>query len=67
MWTISRMEARNICVFKKSPFSPLDQRGATAIEYALIIGLIAAVIIVPLTGVGGSLTTLFTSVAAGLP
>ena len=33
----------------------LDERGATALEYGLIAGLIAAVIIVALTAVSGSI------------
>lgn len=43
-----------------------NQVGATAIEYGLIIGLIAAVIVTVLTTMGGKLNTLFTSVATSL-
>jgi pilus assembly protein Flp/PilA len=38
------------------------QRGATAIEYGLIVGLIAVVIAAILVTTGGDLTSLFTSV-----
>lgn len=44
-----------------------DEEGATAIEYGLIVGLIAAVIIVILTTTGTKLQTLFTSVSNSLP
>lgn len=37
-------------------------RGATAVEYALIIGLIAVVIIVAVQALGGTLSGLFTNV-----
>jgi pilus assembly protein Flp/PilA len=37
-----------------------DQRGATAIEYDLIVALIGVVIIVSVTAVGHSLKTKFT-------
>lgn len=40
-----------------------EERGATAIEYGLIAGLIAVVIIAGLTLVGPELSTLFTTVA----
>jgi pilus assembly protein Flp/PilA len=44
-----------------------DERGATAVEYALMIGLIAVVIIVAVTALGSSLTALFESVADNPP
>ncbi len=37
-----------------------DEEGATAIEYGLIVGLIAAVIVVILTSTGTTLSSLFT-------
>lgn len=43
-----------------------DEDGATAIEYALIAGLIAVVLIVTLTGVGDSIKALFTKVSEEL-
>ncbi|MFV9474293.1 Flp family type IVb pilin [Advenella sp. RU8] len=36
-----------------------DEEGATAIEYALIAGLIAVAIIGALTALGGNISTLF--------
>jgi pilus assembly protein Flp/PilA len=44
-----------------------DEEGATAIEYALIAGLIAVAIIGALTAVGGKLTTLFDVIRDSLP
>jgi len=43
-----------------------DDRGATAVEYGLMVGLIAAVIVVAITALGGKLTTLFTSITTSL-
>ena len=43
------------------------ERGATAVEYGLLVGLIAVVIIVAVTALGGKLTALFASIAAKLP
>jgi len=42
-----------------------DERGATAIEYALIASLIGLVIIAAVGAVGSSLTGVFEDVAAG--
>jgi pilus assembly protein Flp/PilA len=42
-----------------------DDDGATAIEYALIAGLVSMAIIVGATQLGSSLSTAFTNVAAG--
>ncbi|MSO77709.1 MAG: Flp family type IVb pilin [Alphaproteobacteria bacterium] len=43
-----------------------DESGAAAIEYGLIAGLIAVVIIAGATTLGGTLNTLFTTVATTL-
>lgn len=40
-----------------------DESGATAIEYALIAGLISVVAITALTTLGGNLTTTFTTIS----
>jgi pilus assembly protein Flp/PilA len=39
-----------------------NQRGATAIEYAIIAGGIAAVLVGAIATLGGSVTTMWTSV-----
>ena len=43
-----------------------DQRGATAIEYGLIAGLIAVIIIAALGQLGGALNTKFNNVSNAL-
>jgi len=43
-----------------------DESGATAIEYGLIAGLIAVVIITAVTSVGTKLTSKFNSIATSL-
>jgi len=44
-----------------------EEEGVTAIEYGLIAGLIAVVIIAAVTQVGDKLKAVFTSVAQALP
>jgi len=48
---------------KKAPLFRKAQRGATAIEYGLIAGLIAVAIVVGASKLGGSLNTGFTNLA----
>jgi pilus assembly protein Flp/PilA len=43
-----------------------NEDGATAIEYGLIAALIAVAAVTALTAVGGSLTSVFTTVASDL-
>jgi pilus assembly protein Flp/PilA len=43
-----------------------DQEGATAVEYGLMVALIAAAIITAVTLIGTNLDTLFTDVAGDL-
>lgn len=43
-----------------------DESGATAIEYALLAGLIGVAIIGAVTTLGGSIRTLFTSLSGTL-
>jgi len=44
-----------------------NDRGATAVEYGLMIALIAAVIIAAVTLLGDNLNSLFNNVAGQLP
>ena len=44
-----------------------DERGVTALEYGLIAGLVAVVIVTSVKALGSTLTTTFTSIAAALP
>ena len=53
MWTTMKSLAR-------------DESGATATEYALIIGLVAVAIVAILTALGGELVEIFTDVEADL-
>jgi pilus assembly protein Flp/PilA len=39
------------------------ERGATAVEYGIMVALIAAVIITVVTTLGGNLSTMFSNVA----
>ena len=43
-----------------------DERGATAVEYGLMVALIAAVIVGVVTTLGSKLGTLFTTVSNAL-
>jgi pilus assembly protein Flp/PilA len=43
-----------------------DERGATAVEYGLMVALIAGAIIITVTALGGQLNTLFTTISTAL-
>ena len=43
-----------------------DDRGATAVEYGLMVALIAAVIIIAVAAIGNNLNTVFTNVGNAL-
>ena len=47
-------------------FEDRKDRGATAVEYGLLVGLIAVVIIVAVTALGGRLNTLFRGIVTSL-
>jgi pilus assembly protein Flp/PilA len=44
-----------------------DERGATAIEYAIIAGSLSIVIVAAVANIGTTLNTTFTSVKNGFP
>lgn len=44
-----------------------DERGASAVEYGLIVGLIAVAIVAVMTTLGGGLNKLFGNVVEALP
>jgi pilus assembly protein Flp/PilA len=48
---------------KVAYFQTKKERGATAVEYALIVALIALAIVVGVTAVGGGLNTAFNNIA----
>ena len=52
--------------FVQDRFQGAKDRGATAVEYGLMVGLIAIVIIVAVTTLGTELNTLFTLVGTKL-
>jgi pilus assembly protein Flp/PilA len=43
-----------------------EEKGATAVEYGLLVGLIAVAIIATVTLLGGQLNTLFTTITNAL-
>jgi pilus assembly protein Flp/PilA len=43
-----------------------DDRGATAVEYGLMVALIAAVIVIAVTAIGTKLTSVFNGVVSNL-
>ena len=53
--------------FNTLPALIKDERGVTALEYGLIAGLVAVVIVTSVTSLGTKLTTVFTSITAALP
>ena len=44
-----------------------EEKGATAVEYGLLVGLIAVAIIVAVTALGDQLKSLFTTITDALP
>ena len=44
-----------------------DEEGASAVEYGLLVGLIAVVIIVAVTALGNKLNVLFGRITTALP
>ncbi|BAS10189.1 flp/Fap pilin component protein [Arthrobacter sp. Hiyo4] len=44
-----------------------NEKGATAVEYGIMVGLIAVVIIIAVTALGTTLTNLFTDVSGKIP
>ena len=47
-------------------FTVRDEKGATAVEYGLMVALIAIVIIAAVTLLGGNLSSLFNTVATSV-
>ncbi|MDX6301093.1 MAG: Flp/Fap pilin component [Nocardioidaceae bacterium] len=43
------------------------ERGASAVEYGLLVALIAVIIIVAVTALGGKLSSVFNKTSASLP
>ena len=53
-------------MLKKIQWFLRQEQGASAVEYGLMVGLVAAAIIVVVTALGTNLTTLFSSVGTQL-
>jgi pilus assembly protein Flp/PilA len=55
-----------LVTFVTSRFEDRKDRGATAVEYGLLVGLIAIVLIAAMTLLGGNISALFTRIAGDL-
>ena len=61
------IKAHMLMMQKKMEMAESGDRGATAVEYGLIVALIAVVIIVAVTLLGGRLSNIFNNTANSLP
>ena len=66
MFVVHRSEGKDRQMFNTMKSLWNDESGATAIEYGLIAALVSVAAIGALTAMGGSLTTMFTSVSGAL-
>ena len=55
-----------LSILLNARFGKDDERGATAVEYGLLVALIAIAIIVAVTTLGGNLSGLFNKVASSV-
>lgn len=53
--------------FLAKPFEKDREKGATAVEYGLMVAAIAAVIVAIVVTLGGQINTAFTTVSNSLP
>ena len=60
------IKAHMLMMQKKMEMAESSDRGATAVEYGLIVALIAIVIVAALILLGGNLTNLFNRAAASV-
>jgi pilus assembly protein Flp/PilA len=62
---LHEMAARFSCLGEHARFASLarDDDGATAVEYALLLGLIAVIIISSVTLLGGNIDAMFDDIA----
>lgn len=61
------MKAHILMLQKKQELMDSRDRGATAVEYGLIVALIAVVIIVAVVLLGGRLSGIFNKAATAIP
>lgn len=57
---------RQIVKFQNKMVQLRDERGATAVEYGLMVALIAVVIIIAVTALGGNLSAIFNRTASAV-
>jgi pilus assembly protein Flp/PilA len=57
---------RHIVKFQNKIAQLRDERGATAVEYGLMVALIAVVIIIAVSTLGGNLTSIFNKTASSV-
>jgi len=62
-----KLKDLSLKLYCKAKAFAADREGATAIEYAVIAGLIAVVIMVGARALGNDLSTLFSSIGDALP
>jgi pilus assembly protein Flp/PilA len=68
MWlTVKLIDARNAVVKAGKNFVSGNEEGASAVEYGIMVALIAGVIVASVTALGAKLVTVFTSTTAALP
>lgn len=61
------IKAHMLMLQKKTEIMESRDRGATAVEYGLIVALIAVIIIVAVTLLGGNLSKIFNKAATSIP
>jgi pilus assembly protein Flp/PilA len=59
----AQMTRFGVALHRKSATLVTDDKGATAVEYGLIVGLIAVTLVLALTAVSGALNGLFDTIA----
>jgi pilus assembly protein Flp/PilA len=68
LWlTVKMIEARNAALKASKKFVSGNEEGASAVEYGIMVALIAGVIVASVTALGQKLITEFTNVSAALP
>jgi pilus assembly protein Flp/PilA len=53
-----------LMTFVSGRFEDREDRGATAVEYGLLVGLIAVVLVIAVGALGGDISALFTRLSA---
>ena len=61
------MDSLKACLYGRQGFSFQGDRGATAVEYGLMVGFIAVVVIVGVSAFGASVRGLFELISSSSP